>query len=212
MTTESELMAHARLGGRRSLAVFRAVLDATARPGKLVELPWAGGPGVPSVVVPALALADLDVAVATLEVAQHVATSWASRLRTLTGCRVVAAAKADMVVALRPPDVDEIGTMRTGRADRPELGARLIISCTSLAEGRGPGVVVDVRGPGASHGRTVTVGGVDVAVFTALGHANRQFPAGLDSWFVTAGGQMVAIPRSTRMAIIDVDHAHQEVV
>jgi alpha-D-ribose 1-methylphosphonate 5-triphosphate synthase subunit PhnH len=204
--TDTNVLLSARLTGDQSLTVFRAVLDALSRPGKVVDLPSGVATGVPPAVVPVLALADLDVAVATLEAGDEVA--WASSIRSVTGCRLAAVTDADMVVGLRAPTADEVGSLRVGSAHAPEWGARLFVLCAAVAEGStGAGTTIRIEGPGASAGRTITIDGVDADVFRALGAANRSFPAGIDTWVISAERRMVAMSRSSRIVVLtDTEH------
>jgi alpha-D-ribose 1-methylphosphonate 5-triphosphate synthase subunit PhnH len=199
--TDTNVLLSARLTGDQSRTVFRVVLEALSRPGKVVDLPAGVATGVPPAVVPVLALADLDVAVATLEAGEEIA--WASSIRSVTGCHLAAVTDADMVVAVRPPTADEVGALRIGTADAPERGARLFVSCAAITEGStGAGVVIRVQGPGASAGRTITITGVEADVFRTLAAVNRGFPAGVDTWLVTGDRRMVAISRSSRIDVL----------
>src|SRR5918994_7539277 len=112
--TDTNVLLSARLTGDQSLTVFRAVLEALSRPGKVVDLPAGVATSVPPAAVPVLALADLDVAVATLEAGDE--SAWASSIRSVTGCRLATATDADMVVAVRPPTADEVGALSVGAA------------------------------------------------------------------------------------------------
>jgi alpha-D-ribose 1-methylphosphonate 5-triphosphate synthase subunit PhnH len=202
--TDTGVLLSARLTGDQSLAVFRAVLEASSRPGKVVVLPGGVAMSVPPAAVPVLALADLDISVATLEPGDE--SAWASSIRSVTGCRLSAAPDADMIVAIRPPTGDEVGSLRVGSTLAPERGARLFVLCPAITEGStGGGTTIRIQGPGASVGRTVTVAGIDADVFVALNAANRAFPAGVDTWLVTGDRRMIAIPRSSRIDIIEGD-------
>lgn len=198
--TETTVLLSARLTSDQSLTVFRAVLEALSRPGKVVDLPAGVATSVPPAVVPVLALADLDVAVATLEAGDE--STWASSIRSVTGCRVAAATDADMIVAVRPPTADEVASLRVGTAHAPERGARLFVLCAAITEGSAEaGTTIRVQGPGASAGRTITVTGVDADAIRALADANRAFPAGVDTWLITGDRRMVGISRSSRIDI-----------
>lgn len=199
--TDTTVLLSARLTGEQSLSVFRSVLEALSRPGKVVDVPAGVATSVPPAAVPVLALADLDVSVATLEAGEE--TSWASSIRSVTGCRVIAASEADMVVAIRPPSRIDVGSLRLGTSDAPERGARLFVGCDAIVEGSSTaGTTIRLRGPGASAGRTVTVTGVDAQVFCALASANRGFPAGVDTWLVARDRRMIGIPRSSRIDVL----------
>jgi alpha-D-ribose 1-methylphosphonate 5-triphosphate synthase subunit PhnH len=199
--TGTNVLVSARLTGEQSLTVFRAVLDALSRPGKIVDLPAGAATSVPPPAVPVLALADLDVAVATLEAGED--TEWASSIRSVTGCRLASVTDADMVVGVRAPTADEVGSLRVGSAHDPERGARLFVLCAAVAEAStAAGTTIRLQGPGASAGRTITVAGVDADVFDAIAAANRSFPAGIDTWLISGDRRMVGIPRSSRIVVL----------
>lgn len=199
--TDTGVLLSARLTGEQSLAVFRAVLEAISRPGKVVDLPAGVATSVPPAAIPALALADLDVSVGTLEAGDE--SAWATSIRSVTGCRLTSAADSDVVVAIRPPTAVEVESLRIGMAHAPERGARLFVHCEAITEGStDAGSTIRVDGPGASAGRTITITGVDADVFRALAAANRAFPAGVDTWLVASDRRMVGIPRSSRIDVL----------
>lgn len=209
-TVTPVLLAEARLDDDASLAVFRAVLAATSRPGRVTPAPQGINGSIPPVLLPALALADLEIALSVLTAdavdGADDAVDWADVVVRATGARrATGPADADLVVALRPPTPAEIATLRTGDAHAPERGARLIVSCTGF-DGHGPdghgdgGVTLRITGPGTGGGRTVAVGGIVPELVTALMAANDRFPAGIDTWFVAPDGAMVGLPRSASAA------------
>lgn len=249
---DTELVARARLDHGASQRSFRALLDTAARPGALASLPDDAAPGLPRALVPALALADVDVTVAVLDDAR--ATLWQDALRTATGARSGPPTAAQMVVALRPPRPAEVAGLERGTADAPERAARLIIACRTMAThravppvpapaaersgplgptvspnaaGRGPGraggadarpptterlgaastsgaVDIAVRGPGVPDVRIVRAVGVAVEVLAAIADANREPPAGIDTWLVADDGTIAGFPRSARLSIDEV--------
>lgn len=213
--TDTNVLLSARLTGDQSLAVFRAVLEALSCPGKVVNLPAGVATSVPPAAVPVLALADLDVSVATFEAGggSPDGDRWASSIRSVTGCRITAPPDADMVVALRPPTGADVSSLRVGTAHAPERGARLFVRCDAITEGStGADTTIRIQGPGASAGRTLTVTGLDADVFRALTAANRAFPAGVDTWLIAGDRRMVGIPRSSRIAVLaDQEIADEEV-
>lgn len=194
--TNAALLAAARLDAPTSLAVFRVVLGALARPGRVVGPPTRVPPVVPTVLLPALALADLDVAVTVLDEHDGDPIAWDEVVRAATGARPAAGIDdADLVVAMRTPTIDEIARIRTGDPTSPERGARLVVAC----DGFDRGTDLDVEGPGAAAGRSARLAGIGADVLDAIATANSRFPAGFDTWFVDPRGAMVAIARSTRI-------------
>lgn len=192
------LVAAARLDAATSLLVFRATLDALARPGRPACLPVVRPDLIPAVLLPALALADLEITVTVLADG-HVApsTDWLAVVSAATGARTTESLdEADLVVALRQPDPTELDSLRTGSASAPELGARLIVACSRVGRGS---TSVELSGPGASTGRTLRVDGPHPELFDALALVNRHVPAGIDTWFVGPDGAIAAIGRSARI-------------
>lgn len=204
--------ADARLGHDASQAVFRALLDALARPGQPTRLPAGAAPGLPRALVPALALADVDLPVAVLA-ADDVA--WHDVVRTATGATAAPLPLAELVVSLRPPSPAEVGTLPRGTADRPEGGGRLVVACRALeAEpsasgsrtGGEPGRLrIEVMGPGVPGVRAFTVAGIEPDLVIALADANAGHPAGVDTWLVADDGTTVGLPRSARLRAGTVD-------
>lgn len=220
-------LAAARLDGDDSLAVFRTLLAAAARPGQLVSLRTDLTSAIPAPLLAALALVDLDHAIAVLGDEPGVAAraaarstdadpsivsewaEWAQLIAAATdACPTDVLDDADVVIARRVPTVEEVSSLRTGSASTPELGARLFIACQAIRESPGGAATDDaessrfgVSGPGASTPRRVEVIGVGHDVLAAVADANRAFPAGIDVWFIDAGGTVVGIPRSASITL-----------
>lgn len=206
------LVAAARLDPATSLQVFRATLDALARPGRPTRLPIVRPDLVPAALLPVLALADLEITVAVLDdrrpsvdASAVASTDWFAIVAAATGARrALSLGEADLVLAMRPPDPSEIAALRTGDALAPERGARLVVACSRIGHGS---TGVELSGPGAAGGRTLHLDGPGPELFDALGLVNRDFPAGVDTWFVAPDGAIAAISRSTHITHVDVADA-----
>lgn len=202
------LVAAARLDAATSLQVFRAALDALARPGRPTRLPIVRPDLLPAALLPVLALADLEITVAVLDdrrPSADASTDWLTVVTAATGARRASSlGEADLVLALRPPASSEITALRTGDALAPERGARLVVACSRLGHGN---TGVGLSGPGAASGRTLHIDGPGPELFDALELVNRDFPAGVDSWFVAPDGAIAAISRGTHITHVDVADA-----
>ncbi|MBP2371801.1 phosphonate C-P lyase system protein PhnH [Pseudonocardia parietis] len=166
--------------------VFRAVLDALARPGILTRLP-AGG-AVPPALLPVLGLADLDTPVAILS-----DEDWSDPVGTATGAPITGPAQARFVAALRSPAADEVAGFPVGSAASPEAGALVSLAVPELTGGPQR----TLRGPGIPQCRAVAPRGVGPQVWAA--RAGAAFPAGFDLLLVDPDGRVLGIPRSTRI-------------
>lgn len=216
-TAPSLALAAARLDGDVSLAVFRTLLDAAARPG-LVVAPGRDQPAdLPPSLAAALALVDLDQVVCVIGDSTD-SSGWGALIAATTDARPVDdLGDADVVIARRSPTAAEIASLRVGSHEAPELGARLFISCRTLATDSGTALpsadTADVStsfrvtGPGAPTPRRVVATGITADVPPAIAAANRSFPAGIDVWMIADDGSTVGVPRSTSIELIHDDVA-----
>jgi len=134
-------------------AVFRATLDALARPGTVKRLPSAADEPlaghVPAALLPLLALADLstpacvvddgvkaDAAPVAGEAGPDGAagrTAWDEIVRVATNAPRAALGDARLVAALRPLTAAELASLRTGTAAAPEDGALACLAVAGIA-------------------------------------------------------------------------------
>lgn len=179
-----------------SREVFRSVLDAWSRPGRVCELP-SRPDGVHPVLLPVMALADIRSKVSFVGFGDEI-TRLASRV---TGAASVGSADADFVVvaagSLSPATV---ASARAGSAERPEDGATLFVAVDELrSASAGSGIVV--TGPGSSAGTWFQAEGVDVDALVELDRRNGAYPAGIDLTLVDGRGRLVGVPRSNQIRI-----------
>ncbi|CAA7616883.1 phosphonate C-P lyase system protein PhnH [Magnetospirillum sp. UT-4] len=179
-----------------SQRVFRAVLEATARPGTLVELPLHLEPPAPLDAATAavmLALADyetplwLDGTAATDAVAEY--------LRFHCGCPLVSdpAAAAFALIAdasIMPP----LAAFHAGSDEYPDRSTTLVIQVATLTAGE----PVELSGPGIRDSARLAAGAFppDFPRWVAANH--ELFPRGVDL-VLASGRSLAALPRSTRL-------------
>lgn len=199
----------ARLSPHEAQLVFRRVLDALARPGRVAWLPADVVRRVPPALIPALALCDLEVTHCVVDDER-----WGDVVAAATGSRGVALGEASWVITLRALNPTEVGRLLRGSAQAPERGARLVQGCRELHMGAGDQpwsstdvgasiITVEVSGPGVPEVRRFTVTGVHAHFFEALSRVNDSFPAGVDTWLVADSGAVVGLPRTTRIVVVD---------
>jgi alpha-D-ribose 1-methylphosphonate 5-triphosphate synthase subunit PhnH len=171
--------------------VFRLVLDATSRPGRVVELPpdilARNDSGLcDAAAAYALTVLDFETPVwldATVARA-------ASFLRFHCGAPVVddpAASRFAFAAAL--PSLDRFDL---GDEDYPDRSTTLILEVPEIAA-QG---ALTLRGPGIRDRAQVTIGGVNTDFWRARAELAALFPLGLDFIFV-CGRRLVAMPRTT---------------
>lgn len=181
---------------RESQAVFRAVMDAMARPGRILRL--AAGFTPPAPLNPAaaailIALADFETSV-WLDAELSGQAAVADFLRFHTGAKLVAAPEAASFaliadVAGAPP----LAAFAQGTPDYPDLSATIIFQVDRLTSGgwmlAGPGIDGQT-GFGASP--------LPEKFERQLAENRSRFPLGVDVIFA-GHGEIAALPRSTRI-------------
>jgi alpha-D-ribose 1-methylphosphonate 5-triphosphate synthase subunit PhnH len=177
-------------------SVFRAAMDAMARPGRRHVVRPGLEPPRPLTAPAAsiiLALCDFETAV-WLDPLLAAEAGVAEFLRFHSGARLVAApSEATYAVIGDPSRMPPLAAFAQGTAEYPDRSATLILQVTELREAgwrlEGPGI------PGHAHFSAAPL----PADFAAQAAANRErFPCGVDLFF-TAGAEIAALPRSTRL-------------
>ncbi|MFG1664244.1 phosphonate C-P lyase system protein PhnH [Streptomyces sp. Y7] len=193
----AELVRAAKLRPAQAQGVYRAVLDALARPGTVTRFPADAPAEVPPALLPVLALADLGTGVCVLEA--DGAARWSDVVSVATNSPVVPLEKARLAAAVRPVAAAEILRPARGSADAPEDGAVLCLPVTDL-EG-GPGVW-RLSGPGVPGEREVAPQGLPAGFVEARAEAVGGFPAGVDLLLAAPDGRLMGLPRSTTVTVV----------
>lgn len=173
-----------------SQACFRAILDALARPGRILAVSTAMDP--PAMLDPAtaavlLTLADADTPL-WLDGAASAARDW---IAFHCGAPSAAAHLAVLALALGPVRLD---AFPAGTDDAPELGATIILQLAAL----GRGALFELSGPGLATPATLAADGLP-SEFAAEWAANRAlFPRGVDV-ILCAGDRVAALPRTVQV-------------
>jgi alpha-D-ribose 1-methylphosphonate 5-triphosphate synthase subunit PhnH len=177
---------------------FRAILDALAHPGRIVELPrsLAGSPPAPfgaAAASLALTLCDLDTPV-WLDGASSLASDY---LRFHCGAPITRnPAEARFGFVADPAALPPLDAFALGTDEYPERSATLVIEVPSLASGRG----TLLRGPGIRDEQRLAVAGLPARFWTERAALSELFPRGIEILFVS-GDALAALPRSTRVGL-----------
>jgi alpha-D-ribose 1-methylphosphonate 5-triphosphate synthase subunit PhnH len=183
---------------RESQTAFRAIMNATARPGLVADL--SGAPTPPEGLgraagAVALTLVDQDTALWLDPVFRNGAVeTW---LRFHCTCPLVEA-PIDAAFALIA-DADKMPALdafNQGDAKYPDQAATLILVVPSLTGGP----VLEMRGPGIADVTTCAPRGLSAAFWGARAELVAHFQYGFDL-MLCAGDQMVSIPRTTRIGL-----------
>lgn len=188
-----------------SQAIFRAVLDAMARPGRLGRLPVADArcpvAGCAPLAALLLTLLDHEVTFAVVPAAgdHALADRLSDYLTVVTGSRPAPLDRADYVVALGGLAPGCLERLKRGTLTYPDASATLLILVPSLTAGRG--LPAALAGPGVPSETVVQLAGLTPADLVALAEVNAEFPLGVDVVLVDAAGAVVGLPRSTRVVV-----------
>ena len=170
---------------------FRALLDAMARPGRVVTLAGAAPPAPASAAAGAALLVLTDRTTRLWLAPSHDTPALRGWIAFHTGAPVTAdPTEADFALGdwagMLP-----LGRFQTGTPEYPDRGATLIVDAAAFA-----GVPVRLTGPGIAGAARALM--PDPAILAAR---TPQFPQGLDIIW-TAGAEAMALPRSTKLEAI----------
>jgi alpha-D-ribose 1-methylphosphonate 5-triphosphate synthase subunit PhnH len=183
-----------------SQQVFRAVLEALARPGTAMALPPTPLRKLAPAVLPVFALSDLGTGVCLLEnEIQHSSGTgefqyWADAVATATSAPLWPAELARLVAALRPVTDDEVRSFCRGTPEAPEDAALVARAAAAVAGGPRRW---RLSGPGIANAVTLAPRGLPASFVAARATAVAGYPAGIDVLLVTDDGRVVGLPRTT---------------
>jgi alpha-D-ribose 1-methylphosphonate 5-triphosphate synthase subunit PhnH len=183
-------------------SVFRAVLDAMARPGRVAAVPesvLADAPPAPlgrAAASVLLTLCDIDT---PLWLDRRTRDGAADYLRFHCGAPLLddpsTARFAMAVEAGALPPLDAFGL---GSDEYPDRSATLVVEVAGLAAaGRLRGTALALSGPGIAGTVGLTIEGLPSEFWAQRAALAPLFPRGLDV-VLTCGGRLAALPRTTR--------------
>ena len=179
-----------------SQAMFRKVLDAFARPGKVVAIPA-------TVTVPAPLFAPTAAFLCTfadeatpvqfeMDVATGAAAAW---VQFHTGAPLAERAHlAHFAVVTHPEDLPDFAEFALGTQDYPDRSTTVVVQVESLADGEG----FRLEGPGIDGAAEASIAPMPHDLLPALARNRALFPRGVDL-LLAAPAAILALPRSTRI-------------
>ena len=183
-------------------ALFRQVLEATARPGSVLRMVAPPLAVPPARLRPACALL---LAVLDVEVGLHAlgpgAVDMAGYLCLNTGARLAPLEEADFVLVTTGDSGGRVRRIKRGSLEAPHEGATVLYAPDTLEAPPGPGTVgLSLSGPGIAGSARLGVAGISSAEFAAL-QALVDYPMGVDIWLAAADGTLAVVPRSTQWTL-----------
>jgi phosphonate C-P lyase system protein PhnH len=202
-TIDPVRLSNAFLDVHESQHVFTVLLNSLSNPGTIHTIDKTIWERTDGCAVPLLALLGHETPFCVLgehseeltAIVQHVTTG---RPSTLKDARYVAI----------PHSVtsEEFVEISTGSDLRPDSAAQISVYCSGRFSTSAAlsieGTSVRLSGPGVNGVSELTFEHIDSVVLASLLNRKFAFPRGHDIWFCNSEGQVVAIPRSTTVALI----------
>ncbi|MBS3650552.1 phosphonate C-P lyase system protein PhnH [Pseudaminobacter sp. 19-2017] len=183
-------------------ATFRAVMDAMARPARIIEVaPRAAPPASLSPLVGAIACTLID-ADTPMWLDPRLGESEAVRawLSFHTGARLAAApAEAAFALIADPGEMPPLDRFAQGTQEYPDRSATLILQLDSL-EGGAP---LTFHGPGIKGEATIAPVSLPADFVRQWTENTKRFPRGVDL-ILSAGEALACLPRSARLIEVEV--------
>ncbi len=187
---------------KRTLHNFRLLMQAMAHPGSICQLETRALLHE----FPALAVAEclMDHEVSFSLAGQGLSDRLHAAIRDTTGARPAAMAEADFVFIFGPGSQGAIERAKRGTPAFPDRGATLIYSLASKAEMGTEHLRVRLSGPGIAerNGIAPQMRGLDLEELRLIKRINSDYPLGADAFFVGPQGQLMSLPRSTRIEVM----------
>lgn len=172
--------------------VFRAILEATSHPGRIVTLPLAPvGPGTVSMAATAtlLTLADRDTPV-WLDTGID-SEDLRDFLRFHAGCPITSERSRATFGLATGSALSSLDGFELGTDAYPDRAATVLVEVPSLEGGR----ATTWRGPGIETARAMTIDGLPDGFWAEWSANHLLFPCGVDILF-TSGDRVCGLPRS----------------
>jgi alpha-D-ribose 1-methylphosphonate 5-triphosphate synthase subunit PhnH len=183
-------------------AVFRTLLDALARPGRI---------GVIETALPAAAAASetgragLAAFAALLTLCDYATPVWlaqpdaalAAALRFHAGAPLTETpAQAAFAYVHNAASLPPLDTLASGTPESPEQSVTMLVRVDSLTEG----APVTLRGPGIEDAQVIAPAGLPARFWQERAALAGLFPCGID-FFLVCGNQISGLPRTTQAEV-----------
>jgi len=183
----------------QSAHVFRAIMQAMARPGRDLELGAdleVPEPLLSSAAAVALTLCDYQTPIWLAPDLHN--DKLKQFLRFHTGAPITAEPeKAQFVFATAGQTLPAPDLLMQGTHEYPDRSATLVIQAAGFAPG-----AVELSGPGIRGSESFGVVGLDASFWEAMAENHAGFPLGIDVIFV-APGRVAALPRSAKIQLLE---------
>jgi len=178
-----------------SQQIYRLLLDAMARPGRVVALPKLriSPPEGLSRPMAGLVFTLLDQETAFAVLPDH--QPWSSYLCLNTGSRQAAVSEAEFIIIDGRIDLPELLEVNRGNLLFPDRGATLMVMVSAVGD-EGADTRLTLEGPGIPGTRALSLCGLHPGNLERVQTLNREFPLGVDLVITDHRNALVCIPRS----------------
>ncbi len=181
---------------------FRVLLGALGRPGLAVRLETNEAPW-PLAAALAVGTCLLDHEVSLCVVGSNRGPTLFSALTAATGVRADTLEQADFVFVADGRDRRSARRAKHGSPEAPQDGATLVYCLDGAPANSADRLRIRLSGPGiaATDGIAPELPGIALETFQQLLEVNADYPLGVDALFVRPDGQLMGLPRSTRIRV-----------
>ena len=187
---------------RRNQKNYRSLLQAMSRPGRVFRLDALCAV---SSFAAAMAIGEclLDPEVSLCLIGNGGVSTLQAVLVGATQVRTESLKTADFIFVCGVRSRGGVRLAKRGRLEFPEEGATFVYCMDSLPAGASDRFRVRLTGPGITGkgGIAPEMRGVPVEEFQELMAVNADYPLGVDAFFVRPNGEVMALPRSTRIQV-----------
>jgi alpha-D-ribose 1-methylphosphonate 5-triphosphate synthase subunit PhnH len=187
---------------RRNQKNFRTLLEAMSRPGRVVRLEVGH---TNSSLAAAMAIGEclLDHEVSLCVIGNSGAQALQDALVAATQARTESLAHADFVFVLSGQSQGRARLAKRGCLESPEQGATLVYCMDSEVKAPPDRLPIRLTGPGIAgqEGILPEMEGITVEEFQELMEVNADYPLGVDLFFARPNGELMGLPRSTRIQV-----------
>jgi alpha-D-ribose 1-methylphosphonate 5-triphosphate synthase subunit PhnH len=182
--------------------VYRRLLDTLSRPGTTASIAFAAEKLIfsdtlhNSIAAAALTLLDNEV---TFHMALTGAEALESWIRQSTFSRSAEPEEADYIFASGSETLAWASKLKNGLPEFPETSATLLLTVENCMASEEGSSVYLLQGPGIRGEATIRVSGLEPAWMHIREELNEEFPRGIDIWLLDTNGNIIGIPRTTRI-------------
>jgi len=194
-----------------SQAIFRNLIDAVARPGRIYTLDKIAFEHTPVDLNPFVlsvfrTLCDNNVLIGGAGFNE----GWLEYLRINTATLLAAIDEADYLLFDGTLFAEDFSRLNVGDLEFPEVGATVVLLVKTLSDENGERsdselLTLKMKGPGIKNETFLRITGLDIKYIETSNHLKEFYPMGVDLILLDTSGKIAAIPRSIKVEVVPWD-------